>query len=232
MTFTADFFDAGALDSLLIRWEFSDGRVVESSAIGTSASIEHTFNSAGVFSVVVTLIDNDGASDSAQMSLSITDPPSPPPHPPPPQDPKPIRLEDDPNAPGKKMLIVDGTAGNDDIRFRMHGKKVEVRYNGKKMGVFNVTSRIVANGFGGHDRILAHGVNVVCQFFGGDGNDVLSGGRRNDLLDGGAGNDTLHGHAGNDTLIGDAGRDNLHDNCGKNTLVYDSEDVKPKKKKR
>ena len=129
------------------------------------------------------------------------------------------------------MLIVDGTNKNDDIRFRMHGKKVEVRYNGKKIGVFNVTSRIVANGLGGNDRITADGVNVACQFFGGDGNDELHGGRRNDLLDGGAGNDTLHGHAGNDTLIGGAGRDQLHDNCGKNTLAFDAEDPKPKKKR-
>ncbi|MBC8107791.1 MAG: PKD domain-containing protein, partial [Anaerolineae bacterium] len=247
LTFTADFFDAGSQDTHRLRWEFSDGTVMEVDASGNHASINHTFASAGSFSVTVTVIDSDGDSSTAQMNVVISEPQPPPP---PPPEVQPVRLVDDPQNPGKKMLVVDGTSGNDDIRFRMHGKKVEVRYNGRKIGVFNVTSRIVANGLGGNDRIIADGVYVAVQFVGGAGNDTLRGGRKNDSLDGGSGNDkllgesgndllcggsgsdTIHGGAGNDTLDGGAGRDHLHDACGRNSFVYDSEDWKPKKKRR
>jgi PKD repeat protein len=232
MTFTADFFDAGTQDTMHLRWDFGDGTVIDSDPSGSAASMNHMFASAGSYTVTVTVIDSDGASSSAQMMVMITNPLPPPPPPPPPPDPQPVRLVNDPQNPGKQMLVVDGTSGNDDIQFRMHGKKVEVRYNGRKVGVFNVTSRIVANGFGGDDRIIADGVNVSVEFFGGAGNDLLRGGRKNDLLDGGDGSDTLHGGAGNDTLNGGAGRDYMHDNCGKNSFVYDSEDWKPKKKRR
>lgn len=51
-----------------------------------------------------------------------------------------------------------------------------------------------------------YGVEGV-EYFGGAGNDTLSGGELNDLLSGGAGDDWLNGHRGFDTLIGGSGHD-------------------------
>ncbi|CAN5348690.1 hypothetical protein BH09PLA1_BH09PLA1_13920 [soil metagenome] len=218
LTFTADFFDAGSQDTLRLRWEFSDGTVIELDASGSRATINHTFASTGNFTVKVTVLDDDGGSSAAQMSVTINEP-QPPPPPPPPPNPQPYQFVADPNNPGKMMLIVDGTAGDDDIRFHRHKRGVEVRYNGRKLGVFNVTSRIVANGFGGDDRIIADGcLNVPVQFFGDAGNDILRGGNRNDTLDGGAGNDRLFGEAGDDLLLGGAGNDTIRGGRGNDTL--------------
>jgi Ca2+-binding RTX toxin-like protein len=150
------------------------------------------------------------------------------------------------------MLVVNGTPRNDVIHFKRGGHgKVELRMNGRKMGLFNVTSRIVARGQAGNDAILADEcLDVPVQFFGGDGRDVLIGSNKNDLLDGGAGDDFLHGRKGNDRLLGGAGcdhlhggqgddtltggpgRDHLHDEHGRNVFEYDNDDAKPKKPKK
>jgi Ca2+-binding RTX toxin-like protein len=119
------------------------------------------------------------------------------------------------------------------------------------MGLFNVTSRIVAYGHAGHDVIVAdNDLNLPVRFCGGGGNDVLQGSNRGDHLDGGAGNDHLHGGKGNDkltggagsdhlrgghgndSLIGGAGRDYMRDDHGRNVFGYDDEDWKPKKAKK
>jgi Ca2+-binding RTX toxin-like protein len=149
------------------------------------------------------------------------------------------------------MLIVNGTDGNDLIRFHQRRDgRIELRMNGKKLGIFNVTSRIVADGKAGNDRIFADGcVRVPMQLNGGDGHDQLKGARGNDTLDGGAGDDLLWGERGNDvlnggdgcdrlwgghgndTLTGDAGRDFLWGGGGHDQLVYDDLDWKPKRRK-
>jgi Ca2+-binding RTX toxin-like protein len=161
-------------------------------------------------------------------------------------------LVPDPQAPGKKMLVYNGTSGSDVVRFRTHRNGVELRVNGQRLGVFNVTSRIVASGDAGNDVMSVDGdVRFPAHLSGGAGNDVLTGGRMNDVLDGGDGKDVLHGGrgndvlnggAGNDTLFGGhdndsldggAGRDYLHDHQGDNVFVWDSEDAnRPKTKKR
>ena len=74
------------------------------------------------------------------------------------------------------------------------------------------TSLITAFGLGGNDVITADEANGALpkvNFFGGAGNDVLTGGSGNDMLFGQADNDTLLGKGGFDLLFGGAGNDVL-----------------------
>jgi Ca2+-binding RTX toxin-like protein len=74
------------------------------------------------------------------------------------------------------------------------------------------TAIIQIFGLAGNDQITldeANGTLPAATFFGGEGNDTLTGGSSNDLLFGQAGDDTLLGQRGNDQLLGGAGNDIL-----------------------
>jgi Ca2+-binding RTX toxin-like protein len=78
---------------------------------------------------------------------------------------------------------------------------------------FEADDRIVINGLGGDDVILALGqTGMLLTENGGDGDDVLIGGD---------GNDTLNGGNGDDVLIGGLGLDALDGGPGDNVLIQD-----------
>jgi hypothetical protein len=125
-------------------------------------------------------------------------------------------------------LLVQGTAGADNIRVAQAGGQVVVKDAGHVVGSYaagRVTSITVNAGAGddyvwlgnlpavaitvrgqaGNDAI--YGGSQAESLFGGAGNDYLSGGGGDDVLDGGAGNDYLVGGTGVDTFVGGAGWD-------------------------
>ena len=68
-------FDAGSSsdsDGSIVSyvWNFGDGNN------GAGAQLAHTFVSAGVYTVTLTVTDDDGASDSSSVQITITDPPT------------------------------------------------------------------------------------------------------------------------------------------------------------
>ncbi|WP_374375510.1 Hint domain-containing protein [Tabrizicola sp.] len=73
------------------------------------------------------------------------------------------------------------------------------------------------SGLGGGDVLYGGADNDTVS--GNDGDDLVRGDSGNDLLYGGAGNDTLYGDAGSDRVFGDAGNDRLEGGAG-NDLLY------------
>src|SRR5262249_4568112 len=120
---------------------------------------------------------------------------------------------DDPDEPGRKVLLVGGTTDGDRIELRgVGGKKFEVNVsvNNKNLGKFVPTCKVIAYGGKGNDVISADGNIVVPVLLnGGCGNDRLNGGGGASILVGGDGDDQLKGEDGRDILIGGAGSDYL-----------------------
>ena len=66
---SAGFTDPGTLDTHTAQWDWgdgttSDGTVTESSGSGTAAGT-HTYTSAGIYTVILTVTDKDGGKDTA-----------------------------------------------------------------------------------------------------------------------------------------------------------------------
>jgi Ca2+-binding RTX toxin-like protein len=88
------------------------------------------------------------------------------------------------------------------------------------VSITSLTARLVYAG-GGDDRISIDYVHSWLQpvsFWGGPGNDELTGGDAIDALHGGGGDDDIDGQASNDTLTGDRGDDRLHRGLGDDVL--------------
>ncbi|HEX8911301.1 MAG TPA: Ig-like domain repeat protein, partial [Humisphaera sp.] len=131
-----------------------------------------------------------------------------------------VGLDDSPTAAGLTDLVAVGTGANDVITFTgLSGRRVRVTVNGSTVGTYTPTGRLIAYGLGGNDVLTARNVGLGALFYGGDGNDVLTGGRKRDLLVGGDGNDTIRGTGGGDLLVGGNGRDVLRGGSSDDLLV-------------
>lgn len=118
--------------------------------------------------------------------------------------------------PADRVLVIDGTAGNDSINVSPGGLPHElvVTMNGQPPTTFaGPFAAVVVHGLGGNDQILLDSsLAIRAYLFGGVGNDSLVGGSGDDVLVGGAGNDTLQGGLGRDLLLGGVGKDLLYGN--------------------
>jgi Ca2+-binding RTX toxin-like protein len=116
-------------------------------------------------------------------------------------------------------LIVNGTAGNDNIRVDGVRNAVSVSGLGVPLNVIGAdvlsgNDQLIVNALGGNDVVDASHLSADAIFLtedGGDGNDVLIGS---------AGNDTLLGGNGDDVLIGGGGQDVLDGGPGHNHLIH------------
>lgn len=80
LTFEAVATDtAGDRPGLAVRWDFGDG-----TGPVTGATATHRFARAGTFTAKVTVTDDDGARDTAEITVTVRAAPPPPPPPPPP----------------------------------------------------------------------------------------------------------------------------------------------------
>jgi Ca2+-binding RTX toxin-like protein len=77
-------------------------------------------------------------------------------------------------------------------------------------------------GGGGNDKLT--GSDLADKLRGEGGNDTINGLAGNDYLDGGSGNDKLYGGTGNDKLYGGSGSDHLNGGTGNDSLYGSSGD--------
>ena len=117
-------------------------------------------------------------------------------------------------------LVINGTAGRDNISLRAAGANLAAWVNGQSTLVRLVgVNRLLIQAFAGADQVkIGKGVNLRGIIDGGIGNDVLIGGVANETLLGGDGNDKLYGGDGKDQLYGGNGKDSLWGGNGSDVL--------------
>jgi Ca2+-binding RTX toxin-like protein len=109
-------------------------------------------------------------------------------------------------------VVLNATNGNDRIIVANNNGVVTVSGLAAKVTIsnFDANDRLVINGLGGDDIIIASGLSgMQLTANGGDGRDVLIGSRGNDILTGGAGDDVLIGGGGQDVLDGGPGNNTV-----------------------
>ena len=116
-------------------------------------------------------------------------------------------------------LFISGGTGNDVGTLVASGDQVEASITGAASQVFNASDITQAFFIGdaGNDT-FTNETNIVSSFFGGSGNDTLTGGTNNDNINGGSGTDTIRGNGGNDRLVGGFGDDNIFGGDGDDTI--------------
>ncbi len=110
------------------------------------------------------------------------------------------------------QVIVEGTAGNDQITVSSDGNSVTTSGLPAEVVVQHpeTIDRLEVDGLGGNDSISAVGLaaqTIGLTLDGGDGSDNLAGGQGVETLVGGSGNDRIDGNKGNDRASMGAGDD-------------------------
>jgi Ca2+-binding RTX toxin-like protein len=130
-------------------------------------------------------------------------------------------------------VMVNGTAGNDQINIASSGGSVVV--NGlaaqvKISGAEGANDSLTVNGLAGDDVIDASKLNagqINLTINGGSGNDTIIGSKGNDIVNGGTGNDVALLGAGDDTFVwnpGDAS-DTVEGQAGADTLLFNGANI-------
>jgi Bacterial Ig domain/RTX calcium-binding nonapeptide repeat (4 copies) len=254
VTFTGAFSDEGSLDShtVVIDWgeiaddapHAADDRTVLNVAASDLRSFTetHAYSTGGIFTVTVTVTDDDAGSDFDSSTWVYASG---------------VRL--DPNT-GKLQIV--GTAGKDIVNVKLvEGHNDDDNHNGPKDPMLKVTANLDVHEHGkdgdgdnGNNKsrqtflfdpadvssihiVLCDGddhakvgpgddddddrprLTIPTVIEGDGGDDHLTGGSGNDVLLGGSGDDKLYGRDGNDILRGGAGDDRLKGDGGLDILL-------------
>ncbi|RMF45407.1 MAG: hypothetical protein D6753_00210, partial [Planctomycetota bacterium] len=217
---TAVFTDSGLDDTHTATVNWGDGTTTIGTidAVDRTVSATHSYLAAGIYSVTLTVVDDDGGAVTATSEAVISG----------------VAARD-------RVLYVIGTRNDDDIRIkRKHGQlvvsadflpaRVEFDTNAVDQIVarlgkgddrlradHDVWQPVIASGGPGNDELRGgHGND---RLFGGSGDDMLRGGKGDDELRGGKGDDRLRGEEGDDLLRGGTGNDRLEGDKGDDTLL-------------
>jgi PKD repeat protein len=198
LSFASMFTDPDLLDTHEVAVDWGDGTGIafhpstDPGALGPT----HVYTEAKSYTVTWTVRDGAGAVGSASLPVTI----------------QAVALQPDPVDPAKTALVVGGTNGNDEIKFiadkASGGLKLQI--NRLTLGPFAPTGRLVAYGLAGDDDIIvAAGIALPAELYGGPGQDTLKAGKGSAILVGGPGIDQLVAGTGRDLLIGGEGVDRL-----------------------
>ena len=129
-------------------------------------------------------------------------------------------LAPDPESPGKSVLVIGGTPGNDHIQVlaqKKKGQRLRPRVGGESLGQFQsaALSRLVVFAGEGNDRIkIARSLALPAEVHAGEGNNRVDGGRGATWITAGGGNDHLRTGAGHDRIEAGGGNDLVLDGPG------------------
>lgn len=214
VTIDGTFADVNSNDTHSVTVDWGDGSQSiftevdpEIDQLNDTFSINHTYANGGIFTITVTVADDNGAvSTAAQTAAVITG----------------IGLNDG-------VLQVIGSDASEKVTIKPLGSdpdSLKVRIKDKVTGdvteeIFlsaDIASILVHTCDGDDAIMIAHTVNQDATLDGGDGNDLVFGGSGNDTLIGGLGNDKLLGRAGDDTILAGDGDDKAWGNHGDDML--------------
>ena len=190
LAFNGTFTDVGTLDTHEVMWDFGDGTTIAFHPTTDPGALTptHVYAANGNYIVTMTVRDDDTGTTATPTSVFVSA----------------VGLIDDPSDPGTSMLVVGGTAGDDDIRFSRVNKSsnIDAFIGAQYLGRFNPTSRLVVFAGAGNDTVaMDKNISLSAILLGGDGDDVLTGGNGRDVLIGGTGADRLNGGGDDDILI-------------------------------
>jgi hypothetical protein len=127
------------------------------------------------------------------------------------------------------LLMVNGSDSDDEITLAVgsDGASLEAYVNGELLGTFSQDdiSSLMIFGCAGNDLIRideTHGTlssELHTYFFGGRGDDQVTGSAKKDFMEGGSGNDLLIGGEGDDIIVGKSGNDTLRGGLGVDALI-------------
>lgn len=232
VTISGSFTDVGTLETHTVLVNWGDGSPVEAVSVDQDANTfsgNHVNATGGVFTVTLSVIDDDGGVSTDVLSSAVV---------------QGVGVVDG-------TLCIIGTLGRDHVNLKFNEKKNELKVDVKlnQTGGSDGGSNGGSDGGGDRikqtfaisaiDRIVAYlcdgddqyngGSNggsdgdsdaAISQFvFGGGGNDKIKGGRGNDVLVGGSGNDDIQGGSGADIIIGGTGKDKLQGGSGNDLII-------------
>jgi PKD repeat protein len=209
LDFSGSFTDVGSLDTHQVSWDFGDGTVIGFHSTADPNALtppSHIFTASGVYTVTLSIRDDDGGLTSVTKEVTITA----------------VAIQTDPCDSGETALVVGGTTGSDTIVFARlnNAGDIAVSINGVLEGVFNPTGHIIAYGQAGDDDIeLDASIALDAWFYGDAGNDRLKTGLGASILLGGDGDDMLISGTGRSILIGGNGEDRLNAGGGEDILI-------------
>ena len=193
------FSDPGTLDVLTARVDWGDGSTdnVTLPLGQRSLNLDHVYSSGGIFTVTVTLTDDDTGSATLTTTAFITGVGI---------------LEVD----GQNVLYVVGTSDDDHVTINQQGNgqlRVHASFiddaGGRRFNLGDI-DRIVNFMCEGDDHVnMAGNLELPTITDAGAGDDHINGGGGSDIILGRDGNDHLNGRGGNDLLIGGSGFDRL-----------------------
>jgi hypothetical protein len=163
----SSFWDPGTNDTHVVSWAFGDGGTFRGPLVkgARAASADHTYESAGAFSVSVSVRDDDGDERApTTRTVNIV----------------PVGLVPSATKPGAFDLLVGGTAGDDKIQVSSDAVagRVRVVMNGVDYGAFAVDGRVRIAGQSGDDDITIgdgaiNGILSPVDVLGGPGSDLV-----------------------------------------------------------
>ena len=216
VTLSGVFRDIGGSDTHTATIDWGDGTTSAATILPGGFAGQHAYNTGGIFTVTITLDDDDGGSVTQTTTAVVSG----------------VRLF------GGELQIV-GTNGPDVVNagvkkiMGVDNVIVTTQFDGQASSEFAfepaaVTS-IVVHACGGDDNVTIQNkikVDAVMNgdagndtLIGGGGNDQIYGAAGNDILLGGGGNDSLFGGDGHDVLVGGEGSDLLRGDTGNDVLI-------------